>query len=750
MLSPGHPSPTLLPLYFDDEMPKSPVNATKQMLPSPSSSHTSEIPQRRRGPDNTDIAPLKLIRNPSVKDRIWLLESSDIENMEPSSSQPEKPTPGIGCRQGTVDADQSAVAEGEFPHEKHQACEEENTTMRAADIDSVHNVTTVSGADPDPVQMALAAIAEGERQGSNGIYSPELGSRCHQLSKDLSPVHFEAACGSLDAEEEIIYGQEPVHPPVTELNYPMDEPPPNPAGHGSSSRHRSTSETATTDVAPHSIPRNSGDSIIDPHLEPQKSKQQREEVAIAGCSAKPKTTPDRQSAQPKKRKSKAEAGPRKRVKAVKEPDKQKTVVLMRETQKESSAPFPFTALGSLTSFMETRGITPKAKQLTKSPYFNNNKPSEVVDALMSANDTVEASPKQETPDNESIQDVGSACIHHIPQCPQASQEPPILILSTVLLKTHFRVVKFLETKDDAPTLIYRDYENCYGTQEAIQINPTQLTANHKQLTEVEADIIISPTTGIVLTTSQAITQVYLPGHRANPQVNGIAGINSPLRERIFRLAPRYEQVYVIICHSMGTRKRSSSPSPGSTADKRTITAMASLTAFCNSASAYSNITPLLISSAPDVVGKWVLSLANKHTLKIACVAGKAHQRNRFTPVNKPSLKTLLKVDRIENDSNWEVFLRQAGMNPFAAVVTLAILRKDEDEELANSDFSEYMEASDSGGKKVRSLSKFVEMGAEQRRALLGEVVGYRLLKRVGDMVDQDWQCDWALEFDGEL
>lgn len=409
------------------------------------------------------------------------------------------------------------------------------------------------------------------------------------------------------------------------------------------------------------------------------------------------------------------------------------------TVRESTSQAAFTSLGSLDSFMETRGV--KLQAVGRSPYFNT-KDQDDGEQKESENSVKEETPEEPTDFKASQQ---------VPQCHSIGQDPPILFLATALLKTHSRVVKSLEDMEAAPTLVFRDYNDTPGTKASPVKTPTKTNqakaspAKTKPPGAVEADIIVSPSTGIILTTSQAITQVHLPGHKASPDVEGIAGINSPLRERVFRAARRYEQLYIFISQFMESKKLSNK-SQGPTIDKRTSSALTSLTAFCNSARIYSTITPLLISSAPEVMAEWIMSLADKHAFTVT----RPSSPSQFTPVNKRGIEALYTVASMESESNWELFLRQAGMNPFAALTTLGIMRKHEKEHLARPDSkNEYVFPVSNRRKKIRCLSKFMEMRPEQRRELVGEAIGHRVLKRVEDMIEQDWHCDWALDFEDE-
>lgn len=379
---------------------------------------------------------------------------------------------------------------------------------------------------------------------------------------------------------------------------------------------------------------------------------------------------------------------------------------------------PSTALGSLPAFMEMRGIAPKRRVNAENSYFATKNKQPIDDRTERQKSMVVVSDQyaeqvMQREERVSILSNTSAS-QHIPQYPRNNQEPPLLFLSTSLLKSHLRLTRILEnTKDPPPTLIYRDYD----------------TINHDL--EHEADIVISPSTGAILTTSQATTQLYLPGHKpAHPHLDGIKGINSPLRERIMLLAPRYERLYVFISHSGGTAKKQP------TADKRTLESITSFTAFCNSASVHSTIIPLIIApSTPETMAQWILGLAYKHSFRL--LETSVPRSIGFMPINPSINRPRVDPAMVETETQWELFLRRAGLNPFAAQVVLLALRREEEKLKLGSTY-------DQG--TVSALSRFIEMSSETRRRLFAGLIGERVLKRVEDIMDE-WQCDWALNFD---
>ncbi|KAL4780966.1 hypothetical protein BJX76DRAFT_360335 [Aspergillus varians] len=411
---------------------------------------------------------------------------------------------------------------------------------------------------------------------------------------------------------------------------------------------------------------------------------------------------------------------------------------------------PRVNLGSLSSFMETRGRGSKRQVTAKSPYIAS-KEAQGPSRQQSSATNPYTSEHQHIPDLSSPRSTRTPPIPaiQVPRLP-TDHEGLVLFISTALLKTHLRVVQCLEGSEHPPKVIYHDYAN--GLSKC-QSNPQSKssTPHHQQTAEIslpeEADIILSPKTGIILTTSQATMQLYLPGHKStstNSDTSKPKAINSPLRESIFHLSPRYEQLYIFISH--GTEQSNRSESRGSnpqlTADKRLLASLTSLTAFCTSMSQYGNITPLMVPSVPESMAAWTLALAHKHACQLP--PPRSHSLSQykiaFTPVNpKPQLGALLGSPV---ESIWEPFLRRLGLNPYAAQVVLAVLRR-ENGNVVNQGAD--CKTGVRGGPGY--LSRFVEMPSEDKKGLFGGILGERILKRVDYLIERDWQCDWALKFD---
>lgn len=364
----------------------------------------------------------------------------------------------------------------------------------------------------------------------------------------------------------------------------------------------------------------------------------------------------------------------------------------------------FSSLGSLKSFMESRGRLDQCP-VTQSPYFTTKSSDEVHDGQTYSKTTAitrfgnQAIPK---------------CTHKFPKIQRAPLQACIFV-STSLLKSHLRLIQQLDTAENGLRIIYRDYSSSI-----------QGTTTSNDLPN-EADMIITPTVGIILTTSQATTQLYLPGHKPTDLGRCVAeSITSPLRERVYQLASRYESLYVVICHN--------APSPVEkpatwTADKRTLGSLTELTAFCHSLSTISTVVPLMLPSSPETVAEWILALVQKHTDQTHSGRPGCHFPHQLGD-----------IEFQDEESLWELFLRRVGLNPYAAQAVLTGLNGKQASRRPIEDF-----AQEQGMRS--SLSTFVEMSTEERRALFQDSIGARTLEHIDTIVGKDWHCDWALNFD---
>jgi hypothetical protein len=205
--------------------------------------------------------------------------------------------------------------------------------------------------------------------------------------------------------------------------------------------------------------------------------------------------------------------------------------------------------------------------------------------------------------------------------------------------------------------------------------------------EYEADIIVSPSTGLVLTTLQKIKQRPLPGQKTK----------STLKERLRRVALRYERLIILVSES--------APDESTTglAEVDTL-ALAEFNGFVTSLGLSTSV--YFVAGGEETLAKWAVAVMNQYVL---------------------SGDTAIPL--LEDETRWEIFLRRAGMNAFAAQAVLAQLKAPD-----GVDGSHPTKAGFFG------IAGFMEMGQEERVArFAGLLGGRRVLDRVGQVLDSNWQ-----------
>ncbi|MCJ1472400.1 hypothetical protein MMC13_001048 [Lambiella insularis] len=234
----------------------------------------------------------------------------------------------------------------------------------------------------------------------------------------------------------------------------------------------------------------------------------------------------------------------------------------------------------------------------------------------------------------------------------------------------------------------------------------------------EADILLSPSTGLLYTTLQKLAQRPLPGSK---------GL-SPIFNRILLAAPRYEQLIILVGDA----------SPCATTMDATAShaPLMELHAFC---------AALPLSSNPSVL--FVPNNGN---------AGSAG--DNLTPLATYIVHLMINYSSNtpssclqECETNHEIFLRRAGLNPFAAQAVLADLKPPVlSREWAQLGGSGELRSKMDGNRGLRirdedgeerilwGLAAFVRMSGEERLRRWGGNVGRGLLERVGRVIDARW------------
>ncbi|GAB1319563.1 WW domain-containing protein [Madurella fahalii] len=209
----------------------------------------------------------------------------------------------------------------------------------------------------------------------------------------------------------------------------------------------------------------------------------------------------------------------------------------------------------------------------------------------------------------------------------------------------------------------------------------------------DADITISPATGILTTTMVKLRQKPLPGDQAAPAT----ATTTSFCRIAANVAARYERLVVLVSEG---NKHSESASPLSQSDAR---ALAEFQGFA--AGLREEVRVVYVGGGVETLAKWVAATICGH-------AGEA-----------VAVRHLL----LEVETSWEVFLWRAGMNVFAAQVVLGMLK-----------VPEGMSAI-AGGGQLYGLPLFVMMSRERRLALFEEALGGRkVLERVSEALDEPW------------
>ncbi len=198
----------------------------------------------------------------------------------------------------------------------------------------------------------------------------------------------------------------------------------------------------------------------------------------------------------------------------------------------------------------------------------------------------------------------------------------------------------------------------------------------------EADMILSPSTGLIWTTLQKIKQRSLPGQAAR----------SAMREKILGASPRYEKLLVLVSEDRGET------------DGSDCEALVEFIAFCSSLQ--DEVQVIFIAGGEDELAKWIVAMMVTHATT--------------------------EVKLIQDESLWEIFLRRAGINAFAAQAILGKL-KAPDQDNGKSSGDEHWRDADFG------LTAFVKMSFEEREARFKTLLGgRRLLGRVSKGMDARW------------
>jgi hypothetical protein len=357
----------------------------------------------------------------------------------------------------------------------------------------------------------------------------------------------------------------------------------------------------------------------------------------------------------------------------------KTVLPVAERQQKNNFPEPsmllgeeFSALDMIGNFKELRGD--KKPMLTNNAYFhdpaNNKLPAgqmaNIGRAVKELALPVRQSPVLKFPLPAPSFNLPETELH--------------VIVSTTLLK-HRALIKYLEKLLPSIKLVERDFQ---AHNKSIWLLGSVSRSPITSPLDSEADIIVSPKTGIILTTLQKVKQQVLPGTKGK----------TPIQERLSRASPRYDKLVVLVTEGRQDEVTNC-------IDENDCNALSGIMGFVSGLP--SSFVIQFVAGGEETLSRWIAS---------TIVTYRPNEANGVL---------------LEDETHWELFLRRAGMNAYAAQQTIAHLKAPEG-----------VDATSPSKASLYGLTGFVEMSREQRLEMFGALCGFKVIERVSDIIDKRW------------
>ena len=400
----------------------------------------------------------------------------------------------------------------------------------------------------------------------------------------------------------------------------------------------------------------------------------------------PSSEKDRGVAKPRPRgKQNAEIGVAKAQSIVSKPTREAS---SNDTNQQKSFTISFSAMGAVENFMNVRKGRMNRRKVTSDHHFAKQPqvPQHSEPAVL--HPTRRAS-------QISLQEPAQRVLSFQAPKPSISSSPQFFIVSASFLGNR-GLSRQVQCLYPSAEFIERDFT--LHQQEQLRPRPQMQmkieTVNVGTMAD-EADMLLSPSTGLIWTTLQKIKQRSLPGQECRPVV----------QERILRTSPRYEKLVVLVSQDQSNSSSSDRASIGiQSLDDNDCTALAEFTAFCTTLS--NEVQTIFVAGGEEDLAKWVVAAMVKH-----------------------SVPTDQGIKLLQDETLWEVFLRRAGMNAFAAQAILATLKAPDQSE------------SEAAGKQRTDfgLTAFAKMSVQERFARFETLLGgRRLLGRVSRVLDARW------------
>ncbi len=356
-----------------------------------------------------------------------------------------------------------------------------------------------------------------------------------------------------------------------------------------------------------------------------------------------------------------------------------------QAPKRASGDMMFGGLSASTAlrkFMETRGKLAKVVESSASKVsdLKNNAPASVhtlpVRSRGSSSDQIADQPQHVQTANRPLP--------MLPTIP-SNLVPCSFVISSTFLQQR-GMLRLIELIYPNAEMVYRDY-----------------TLPHSAAKE--ADIILSPSTGLIFTTVQQIKQIALPGQPDR----------SPVKELMLALQLRYERLVILVSEGLSREMEElGSSRPDDMRDKEALKA---LEIFAGQ---------LEGEALVRYVRGGEQALARSTVVEMA---------NYGLPYGSADIGDIIPV---ASETSWEVFLRRVGFNPFAAQVIVAWLQKPLNVPIALSSTYRF-QSHDAITVSAFGLARFLLMVEEERvrsfQALMG---GSRVLTRASRLMDQAW------------
>ena len=283
-----------------------------------------------------------------------------------------------------------------------------------------------------------------------------------------------------------------------------------------------------------------------------------------------------------------------------------------------------------------------------------------------------------------------------PQSPVPASTPiPALAPTIVLPNTPPRVV----VSSTVSMMVLNHLKQLVPGIELIMRSPLDLHCSDSAPKVHEADIAVSPATGILLTTMINLRQKPVPIHQGASSIVAAKATDN-FRRTTANVACRHSRLIVLVSEN---NKHSETASSISQADAN---ALAELQGFAAALRGTAIVQVIYVGGGVETLAKWITA--------IIC---------QYHPAEgQPFRNYLLSVETM-----WEVFLRRAGMNAFAAQLVLGKLMAPDGKSAI------------CGPGEMYGLPLFMQMPRERRIEMFAKDLGGRaVLDRVSEVIDEPW------------